>query len=73
MKEWRYSSTILDLGIRCPSHFTPSERASDTHQTEGWVDPRAGLNTEKRKILTLLGIKPQQFCLKPITILTELS
>jgi hypothetical protein len=37
--------------------FTPPPR---THWIGGWVDPRAGLdNVEKRKFLTLLGLKLQ--------------
>jgi hypothetical protein len=32
--------------------FTPGERTPGTHCTGGWVDPRAGLDTEARgKIL----------------------
>jgi hypothetical protein len=48
--EWRYSSTILDLGIRRrwsasrPIRFIPGERAPGTHWIGGWVDPKAGLN-----------------------------
>jgi hypothetical protein len=34
--------------------FTPGERTPCTHCTRGWVDPRAGLDTEARgKILCL--------------------
>jgi hypothetical protein len=42
-------------------HFTPGERTPGTHCTGGWVDPRAGLDTEaKGKILLPLpGIEPQ--------------
>jgi hypothetical protein len=56
MGEWRYSSTIFDLGTRwlasCPGRFTSGEIAPRTHWIEGWVGPRAGLDAvEKRKIL----------------------
>jgi hypothetical protein len=41
-----------------PCRFTLGERAPGTHLTEGWVDPRAGLdNMEKRKFLTLSGLE----------------
>jgi hypothetical protein len=34
------------------------KRARGTHWTEGWVDPRAGLDdVEKRKFLTLPGLE----------------
>jgi hypothetical protein len=35
-----------------PGRFTPRERAPGTHWVEGWVGPRAGLDTAvvKRKI-----------------------
>jgi predicted oxidoreductase len=40
--------------------FTPGERAPRTHWIRGWVDPRVGLDdVEKRKFLTLLGLKLQ--------------
>jgi hypothetical protein len=66
MGEWRYSSTILDLGTswRCgqlhaPGRFTPPpprERAPGTHWIGGWLDPKAGLNDVEKKIfLTLPG------------------
>jgi hypothetical protein len=65
MWEWRYSSTILDLGIKWrrvpsrPCSFTPRERAPGTHWIRGWVDPRAVLDAvEKRKYLTLPGLEP---------------
>jgi hypothetical protein len=34
--------------IPCPGHFTPRERAPDTHWIGGKVDPRAG-NSGKQK------------------------
>jgi hypothetical protein len=41
-----------------PGRFTPRERASGTHWTGGWVDPRAGLDdVEKRKFFTLSGLE----------------
>jgi hypothetical protein len=42
------------------SPFTPEERASVIHWVGGCVGPRAGLDdVEKRKLLTLPGIKPR--------------
>jgi hypothetical protein len=39
---------IWELAL-CPSHYTPRERTR-THWTEGWVDPKDGLNAvAKRK------------------------
>jgi hypothetical protein len=41
-----------------PGCFTPGERDPGTHWIGGWVDPRASLDDlEKRKFLTLLGLK----------------
>jgi hypothetical protein len=57
MEEWRYSSTILNLGTRGEwsdsrlGRFTPWEIVPGTHWIGGWVGPRAGLDAmEKRKI-----------------------
>jgi len=36
------------LALR-PGRFTPRERAPGTHLIEGWVDPRAGVDTVVRK------------------------
>jgi hypothetical protein len=36
-----------------PGRFTPGERGHSTHWIEGWVDPKASLDVEKRKFLTL--------------------
>jgi hypothetical protein len=51
-----FLSSVLDGGEFSASHtgrFTPRERAPGTHWIEGWVGPRAGLNTVvKRKILS---------------------
>jgi hypothetical protein len=68
MKEWRYSSTIVDLALdggewsdllrgRC----THEDRDFCTHYIAGWVVPRAGLDAvEKRKknLMPLPGIEP---------------
>jgi hypothetical protein len=40
-----------------PGRFTPGERVPCTHWTGGWVDPRVGLDEEKRKFLTLPGFE----------------
>jgi hypothetical protein len=67
MGEWRYSSTILDLGTRwmCVASFKPlplyprGYRPPGTHWTGSWVGPRAGLNAVgKRKILHSRGSNP---------------
>jgi hypothetical protein len=42
-----------------PCHFIPGERAPGTHWIGGWVGPRAGLDDEKRKFLTLPGLEPR--------------
>jgi hypothetical protein len=63
--EWRYSSTILNLGTRwkwmfifTPCHFTPGDTLQGTHWIRDWVNPRAGLNTMEKNLLPLLGIDP---------------
>jgi hypothetical protein len=39
-----------------PCHFTPKEKAPNTHWIRGWVGPRASLDAvEQKKFLTLLG------------------
>jgi hypothetical protein len=48
---WVVSFTPLPLPLY------PGERASGTHFIEGWVDPRAGLDMDKWKFLTLPGLK----------------
>jgi hypothetical protein len=56
MEEWRYNSTILDLGISVsrPGRFTPKVIAPGAQWIGGWVGPRAGLDVvEKTKILPL--------------------
>jgi hypothetical protein len=40
-----------------PGHFTNGERAHLTIWMGGWFDHRAGLDMEKRKILTLPGLE----------------
>jgi hypothetical protein len=44
-----------------PCRFTSGERAPDTHWTEGWVGPRAGLDNvwfqfKKQQLTAALGI-----------------
>jgi hypothetical protein len=52
-----------DWSASCPCRFTPGGRALCTHYIRGWVDPRAGLeDVEKRKFLTLPGLKLLPFC-----------
>jgi hypothetical protein len=63
-----YLLPTLDLGTRWGSMVSvtpwmcssPGERTPSTHWTEGWVGPRASVDTEARgKILSpLLGIEP---------------
>jgi hypothetical protein len=47
VRNWRYSSTALNIGTRwstsCPFRFTPRERAPGTHYIERWVGPRVVL------------------------------
>jgi hypothetical protein len=43
-----------------PTHFTPSEKAWDTHWIGDWVCPRIGLDiVEKRKVSILSGLLTQ--------------
>jgi hypothetical protein len=42
-----------------PCLFNPGESAHGTHWIGGWVDPRAGLDDLKRKLLTLPGLEPR--------------
>jgi hypothetical protein len=56
MGEWRYSSTILDLGITL-SGLTLEETVPGTEWIRGWVGPIAHMDVmEKRKNLSLPGI-----------------
>jgi hypothetical protein len=56
MGEWRYSSTILDLGTRWrdwsasrPDRFIPGKISRCTYWIGGSVGPRAGLNSVKNR------------------------
>jgi hypothetical protein len=51
MGEWRYSSTITDLGTRWEC----------THWASGWVGPRDGLDAveKKKNLMTLPEIEPR--------------
>jgi hypothetical protein len=42
-----------------PGRCTPGDRALGTHCIDGWVGRRAGLDDEKIKFLTLLGLEVQ--------------
>jgi hypothetical protein len=53
--EWSASS---------PDRFTPGDRALGTHWIGGWVDPRAGLDTEDRIKMSLY---PQSNSLHPVS------
>jgi hypothetical protein len=67
MGEWRYSSTILNLGDRWGERsasrlgrFISEERTTGTNFIGGWVGPRTGLEAvEKTEILSLTGIEPR--------------
>jgi hypothetical protein len=66
MGEWRYSSSILDLGnswrwVVCfmPRPFCPDERSPDsTHFIGGWVGPTAGLSIVKKRQISCLCQEP---------------
>jgi hypothetical protein len=49
-----------------PCRFTPGERASVTHWIGGWVGPRASLDVEKRKFLTLPGLELDPSVVQPV-------
>jgi hypothetical protein len=52
------SALVGELSASHSGRFTPGERATGTHWIGGWVDPTVGLHdVEKRKFLTLLGLK----------------
>jgi hypothetical protein len=65
MGEWRYSSTIPDLGTNGgewsasrPSLCTPGKLSPGIHCIEGWVGPGTGLDfMVERKILLLPGME----------------
>jgi hypothetical protein len=67
MGEWRYTSIVLDLGIKwgyvviyMPRSLYRGETAPNIHWIGGWVGPRTGLDAvKKRKISLLLGIEPR--------------
>jgi hypothetical protein len=50
-REWRYSSTLLNLGSRrrYMVSFTPRERRFRTYRVGGWVGPRAGLDSAETR------------------------
>jgi hypothetical protein len=56
---------ILDLGtvvsVTPRPRFSPGERTPGNHCTGGWVDPRAGLDTEAagKPLSPLPGIEPR--------------
>jgi hypothetical protein len=59
MEEWRYGSTILDLGTRWgrtvsfpPQLLYPRIKSPCIPCKGGWVAPRAGMDTVERKIAT---------------------
>jgi hypothetical protein len=59
LRNSRYKSTIIDLGISGSGRFTSGERALGTHSTENCVGPKAGMDdTEKRK----LSLLPESNC-----------
>jgi hypothetical protein len=68
MGQWRYSSTILDLGTSCrwvvnftSQPFTPGEGVPNTYWIGRWVGPRAGLDdVKRRKIILLPGLELRQ-------------
>jgi hypothetical protein len=75
MEEWRYSSTIPNLG---PSRFSPGETVPTTRCIVGSVSSRADLDfMEKRKnLLPLPEIEPRFLgspASNPVPIPTELS
>jgi hypothetical protein len=65
MKTYRAASPLLTLAVDegkwsalHPGRFTPRDIAHGTYWIGGCLDPRASLDTmKKRKILPLLGIK----------------
>jgi hypothetical protein len=60
MGEWRYSSTILDLGSRWRwvVSFTLRTRAPGNHWIGNWMGLNAGLDAvTKREILLIQGIE----------------
>jgi hypothetical protein len=55
-----------EWSVSRPGRFIPKETVPGTHWI-GWVGPRAGLNDmEKRKFLTLLGLKLDTSVVQPV-------
>jgi hypothetical protein len=50
-----------------PGSSNPGEGAPDTHWIGGWVDPRAGLDNEKAKFLTLPDSNSDSSVIQPVT------
>jgi hypothetical protein len=73
MGEWRYSSTILDLGIRWSCQLPTRDRSPGSRWIEDWVGPRADLgSTEKRNnILPLPRIETGRPAGSLISVPTE--
>jgi hypothetical protein len=42
----------MELSASWPTCFNLKERASITHSTEDWIDPKAGLDTVKKRRLS---------------------
>jgi hypothetical protein len=65
---------VVSLTFR--PRFTPGERATGTHWTGGWVDPRAGLHTEVTGKIICLNRESKPDCAvvqsESDSILTEL-
>jgi hypothetical protein len=59
--EWRYSSTIVDLGRRCRGvvSFTLRPLTPGTHLKGGWVSLRTTPDDVERSILALQEIEPR--------------
>jgi hypothetical protein len=62
MGEWRYSSTLLELGTRwmCVQLHAPvalplGQISPGSHCKGGWMGTRTGLDVMKRKIFRLRG------------------
>jgi hypothetical protein len=68
MGEWRYRSTIIDLG---PGRFTSGERAAGTRWIGGSVSPRAGLDdVDERNVFVPAGNRT--LVVQPVAVPTEL-
>jgi hypothetical protein len=72
MGEWKYSSTILDLGTRLEWPASRSDRfIAGTDWLGGWVGARASLDVVMIKILPLPGFEPQLVASKNNVIALE--